>query len=249
MKKIIIANFKMHTVPSEFKAYAMSLATKAKSSKNDIIVCPPFTHLAVAKEFLGSSKIELGAQNIYEEECGQFTGEVSGKMVKDAGASYVIVGHSDRRARFKENDKLINKKIKTALASGLKVILCVGESLAQKQNKESCAVVRKQIDDCLKGIYENELESVIVAYEPVWAVGTGKVATKADITKMVDCIRKEIESQYSAKAAKNIAIVYGGSVTASNHTKILENPALNGVMIGTACLDADTFSMIARESY
>lgn len=249
MKKIIIANFKMHTVPSEFKAYAMSLATKTKSSKNDIIVCPPYTHLAVAKEFLGGSKVELGAQNLNEEEFGDFTGEVSGKMLKDAGANYVIVGHSDRRTRFKESDKTINKKIKTALASGLKVILCVGETMVQKQNKEGCAAIRKQIDDDLKGIYENELESVIVAYEPVWAVGTGKTATKADIVKMVDCIKKEIESQYSAKAAKNTMVVYGGSVTASNHTKILAIENLAGVMIGKECLDVDTFSVIAREVY
>lgn len=249
MKKLIIANFKMNTVPSEFKNYAMALATKTKNSKNDIVVCPPFTHLSVAKEFFGGSKVAIGAQNISEEEKGSLTGEVSAKMIKDLGASYVVVGHSDRRGRFKESDKIINKKIKTALASGLKVILCVGESLQTRQNKQACTFVRKQIDDDLKGIYENELESVVIAYEPIWAIGTGKTATKTDINKMVETIRKEIELQYSSKAAGNIAVVYGGSVTTGNCSKILSNEKLDGVMIGEASLDVDAFSIIAKENY
>ena len=249
MKKLIIGNFKMNTKPSEFKSYAMSLVTKTKGSRNSIVVCPPYTHLSVANEILGGSKVDFGAQNIAEEEKGAFTGEVSASMIKDLGASYVIIGHSDRRSKFKENDKLINKKIKTALANGLKVILCVGESLMARQAKQTCAFVRKQIDDDLKGIYENELESVIIAYEPLWAIGTGKNATKADIVKMVEVIRKEIENQYSKKAAQNIAIVYGGSVNLNNHQKIISIENLDGVLIGGACLDVDGFSVIARESY
>ncbi len=249
MKKIIIGNFKMNTVPSEFKTYAMALATKTKSTKNDIIICPPFTHLAVAKEFLGGSKVAVGAQNISGEEKGSFTGEISASMIKDLGADYVILGHSDRRNKFKESDRLINKKIKTALANGLKVVLCVGESLQTRENKQACAFVRKQIDDDLKGIYENELESVIIAYEPIWAIGTGKNATNKDITKMADVIRKEIEQQYSIKAGKNIKVVYGGSINLNNHTKIISNPAIDGVLIGGACLDVDNFVVICRENY
>ncbi len=249
MKKLIVGNFKMNTVPSEFKAYAMSLATKTQNSKNDIVVCPPFTHLAVAREFLGGSRVEVGAQNISEEESGAFTGEISAKMIKDAGANYVIIGHSERRSKFKETDKLINKKIKTALASGLKVILCVGESLQTRQNKQTCAFVRKQIDDDLKGIYENELESVIVAYEPIWAIGTGKVATKSDIAKMVEIIRKEIALQYSEKAGNSIKVLYGGSININNYAKIISNPALDGALIGGACLDVDNFAVICRENY
>ncbi len=249
MKKLIIGNFKMNTTPSEFRAYAMALATKTQSSKNDIVVCPPFTHLAIAKEFLGGSKVEFGAQNISEEESGALTGEVSAKMIRDLGANYVIIGHSERRGKFKETDRLINKKIKTALANGLKVVLCVGESLQIRQNKQAGMFIRKQIDDDLKGIYENELESVIVAYEPIWAIGTGKVPTKADITKMVDVIRKEIATQYSEKAGKTIKVLYGGSINLNNYVKIISNPSVDGGLIGGACLDVDNFSIICRENF
>lgn len=249
MKKIIIGNFKMHTKPSEFKTYAMTLATKTKDTKNEVVVCPPYTHLAVAKEILTGSVIGYGAQNISDEEKGALTGEISANMIKDLGATYVILGHSERRAKFKETDKLINKKIKTALANGLKVILCVGESLQTRQAKQAIQFVKKQLDDDLKGIYENELDSVMIAYEPIWAVGTGKVATITDIKKMTETIRKEIENLYSAKAAKNISIVYGGSINLANYKKILSNENLNGVLIGGACLDVDGFSLIARENY
>ena len=254
MKKLIVANFKMNTIPSEFKTYAMSLATKTKSSKNQIVVCPPFTHLAVAKEFLGGSKVKLGAQNISDEECGAFTGEISAKMIKDSGAEYVLIGHSDRRGKYKETDRLINKKIKTALANGLKVVLCVGESFQVRQSKQACTFVRKQIDDCLKGIYENELESLIIAYEPIWAISSDKSTDKKsisnkDITKMVEVIRKEISTQYSEKAGKNITVLYGGSVDIKNYLKILSNPAIDGAVIGGACLDVDNFSVICKESF
>ena len=249
MKKIIIGNFKMNTKPSEFKSYAMVLATKTKGAKNDIVVCPPYTHLGVAREFLGGSEIEYGAQNLSEEEKGAFTGEISANMIKDLGATYVIVGHSERRNKFKENDKLINKKIKTALAGGLKVILSVGESAQTREAKQACAFIKKQLDDDLKGIYENELDSVIIAYEPIWAIGTGKVPTNRDITKMVDSIRKEIEYLYSEKAGKNTKIVYGGSVNMNNFKKILENQTVNGVLVGGACLDVDTFAVMCRENF
>lgn len=249
MKKIIIGNFKMNTKPSELKPYAMSLATKTKGTKNDIVICPPFTHLSVAREFLGGSGIEFGAQNISSEESGAFTGEISASMIKDLGATYVIIGHSERREKFKETDRLINKKIKTALANGLKVILCVGENLQTKENKQAFAFVKKQLDDDLKGIYENELDGVIIAYEPIWSIGTGKLPTSKDITKMVETIRKEIEYMYSAKAGQNINVVYGGSVKMTNYKKILALDGLNGVLVGGACLDVDSFAVMGRENY
>ena len=227
----------------------MALATTTKGSKNDIVMCPPFTHLAVAREFLSGSNVEFGAQNISEEEKGAFTGEISASMIKDLGASYVIVGHSERRSKFKETDRLINKKIKTALANGLKVILCIGESLQTRESKQAAAFVKKQLDDDLKGIYENELDGVVIAYEPIWAIGTGKVATNKDITKMVEMIRKEIEYLYSAKAGKNITIVYGGSINTGNYKRILSCECLNGALIGGACLDVDGFAVICRETY
>ena len=249
MKKIIIGNFKMNTTPSEFKSYAMALATKTKGTKNDVIVCPPYTHLGTAKQILAGSHICYGAQNISEEESGAFTGEISASMIKDLGAEYVIVGHSERRGKFKENDKVVNKKIKTALANGLKVILCVGENLQTRTNKQAAAFVKKQLDDDLKGIYENELESVIIAYEPIWAIGTGKNVTVTEIHKMTDLIRKEIEYLYSEKAGRGINIVYGGSVGLTNYKKLLSNDFLNGVMIGNICLEIDNFTLICRENY
>lgn len=249
MKKLIISNFKMNTKPSEFKNYAMSLATKTRESKNDIVVCVPFTHLPTAREILSGSLVEWGAQNICEEEKGSYTGEISALMIKDLGASYVIIGHSERRTKFKETDRLINKKIKTALANGLKVILCIGESEEMRKNRSAAAFVKKQLDDDLKGIYENELDSVVIAYEPIWAIGTGKVPTTRDIEKMVEVIRKEIEFNYSQKAAKNLVVVYGGSVTVKNYEKIIGNEHLNGALVGGASLDCDIFARMAKEDY
>lgn len=239
----------MNTKPSEFKNYAMTLATKTRNSKNDIVVCPPFTHLTLASELFKGSKIEFGAQNISDEQNGSQTGEISAEMIKDLNATYVLIGHSERRAKFKETDKLINKKIKTALANGLKVVLCVGESLQTRSNKQAYTFVRKQLDDDLKGIYENELDSVVVAYEPIWAIGTGKVATSKDISKMVETIRKEIEYNYSEKASKNIAVVYGGSVNLNNYKKILSVDGIDGVLVGGACLDVDGFAVVCRENF
>ena len=222
MKKIIIANFKMNTTPSEMKGYSMTLATKTANTKNQIIVCPPFTHLSIAKQFLDG---------------------------RDLGVEYVIIGHSERRSRFKETDRMINRKIKTALSCGLKVILCIGEDLATRGAKQAGAFVRKQLDDALKGIYENELEGVIIAYEPIWAIGTGKTAQVKDIQKMVELIRKEIGYLYSEKSGEQINVVYGGSIDIKNYKKIISLPCLNGALIGGASLNVDNFAVIARENY
>lgn len=247
MKKIIISNLKMNTVPSDMKSYSMQLATKTAGSKNRIIVCMPFTHFHTAKQFLDGSKIEIGAQNVSDEEAGKNTGEISASMLKDSGVSYVIVGHSERRSKFKETDRLINKKLKMALSQGLKVILCIGEDKVTREAKGACAFVKKQLDDVLKGIYENELESVIIAYEPIWAIGTGKTATLKDIEKMVGVIRKEIAYLYNDKT--QISVVYGGSIDIKNYKKIISLPSLDGVLVGGASLDVDNFSVMARESY
>lgn len=247
MKKIIISNLKMNTVPSDMKSYSMQLATKTAGSKNRIIVCMPFTHFHIAKQFLDGSKIEIGAQNVSDEEAGKNTGEISASMLKDSGVSYVIVGHSERRSKFKETDRLINKKLKMALSQGLKVILCIGEDKVTREAKGACAFVKKQLDDVLKGIYENELESVIIAYEPIWAIGTGKTATLKDIEKMVGVIRKEIAYLYNDKT--QISVVYGGSIDIKNYKKIISLPCLDGALVGGASLDVDNFSVMARESY
>ena len=244
MKKLIIGNLKMNSTPSEFKSYAMTIATKTKGTKNTIVICPPFTHLSVAKEILSGSKVEYGAQNISEEESGALTGEISAKMIKDLGADYVIVGHSERRQKFKETDKTINKKIKTALANGLKVVLCVGETLQTRTNKQACTFVRKQIDDDLKGIYENELESVVIAYEPIWAIGTGKTATKEDANNSIKAIRNKIVEIYGQMVADEVIIQYGGSVKSTNAKELFEMSDIDGGLVGGASLKAEEFSKI-----
>lgn len=249
MKKIVIGNFKMNTVPSDFKSYAMTLATKVKGTNNEVVVCPPFTHLAIAREMLSGTQVLYGAQNLAEEERGEFTGEISASMLKDLGTSYVIVGHSERRGKFKETDKVVNKKIKTALANGLKVVLCVGESLQTKTSKQANVFVRKQLEEALRGLFENELESVVVAYEPIWAAGTGKTISNKDISKMVETIRGFVGELYSEKAGQNLNVLYGGSVSISNYKKIMSMDCLNGVIIGGASLDVENFAIICREKY
>ncbi len=239
----------MNTTPSEMKGYSMTLATKTANTKNQIIVCPPFTHLSTAKQFLDGSKVTLGAQNVSDAEKGAYTGEISASMLKDLGVEYVIIGHSERRGKFKETDRLINRKIKTALSFGLKVILCVGEDMVTRGAKQAVPFVKKQLDDALKGIYENELEGIVVAYEPIWAIGTGKSATLKDIEKMTVAIRKEISNLYSEKAGESINVVYGGSIDLNNYKKIISLPCINGVLIGGASLNVDNFSLIARENY
>ena len=249
MKKIIIGNFKMNTVPSEFKPYAMTLATKIKGTKNEVVICPPFTHLSMAREILSGTQVLYGAQNLAEEERGEFTGEISASMLKDLGTSYVIVGHSERRGKFKETDKVVNKKIKTALANGIKVVLCVGENLQTKTSKQANAFVRKQLEEALRGLFENELESVVIAYEPIWASGTGKAISNKDIVKMVETIRNFVGELYSEKAGKNLNVLYGGSVSLSNYKKIMSIDCIDGVVIGGASLDVDNFALICKEKY
>ena len=241
MKKIIISNLKMNTVPSDMKSYSMQLATKTAGSKNRIIVCMPFTHFHTAKQFLDGSKIEIGAQNVSDEEAGKNTGEISASMLKDSGVSYIIVGHSERRSKFKETDRLINKKLKMALSQGLKVILCIGEDKVTREAKGACAFVKKQLDDALKGIYENELESVIIAYEPIWAIGTGKSCDAVEANRTIGEIRNVIKKLYGESVSDEIRILYGGSVKPSTIVEQMAQPEIDGGLIGGASLKADSF--------
>ncbi len=240
--KTIIANLKMNKTPSECKNYLMNLVSRFDKAENvELCVCLPFTSLAEAKYILKDSKIKLGAQNLSDYEEGGNTGEISGAMLKDAGVDYVIVGHSERRSKFKENNKLINKKIKVALKNGLGVILCVGESLVEKNTLKTLDSLREQIEEGLKGLYENELEKVILAYEPIWAIGTGKHASVREIEYAVKVIRKVIEDDFSSRAAKQIRVLYGGSVNNKNATALFKAKGMDGALIGGASLDVNMF--------
>ena len=245
--KNIIANFKMNFTVDETKKYLMKLVPKVEEGKHNLILCMPATSLATANYLLDNTEISLGGQNLCDEEEGKCTGEISGAMLAGAGAKYVIVGHSERRVKFKESARSINKKIKIALKNRLKVILCVGESLAERNTLKMIESLKNQIEEALKGLYENELDNIIIAYEPIWAIGSGKVPTNKEIETSVKAIRKVISDDFSAKAGESINVVYGGSIDHKNAVIINKIKNLNGMLIGGSCLSADYFAQILRE--
>lgn len=245
--KYVIANFKMNKTASETKSYLINLVAKAKTNNKKLIMCLPATSFSTAQYILKDTAIEFGGQNLCEEENPGYMGEISGEMLKDAGATYVVVGHSDRRTKFKETSRSINKKIKIALKNRLKVILCVGENLAERNTLKMLETLKNQIEEALKGLYENELEHIIIAYEPIWAIGTGKIPTNKEIETSVKAIRKVISDDFSAKAGANITVVYGGSIDNKNASTINKASGLNGLLIGSACLEADNFAQILRQ--
>lgn len=237
MKKII-ANFKMNLTPSMTKEYLMQLLARyVDSDKVTLCLSLPYTSLAVARFLLEKRKILLGAQNVCDEEEGKNTGEISGAMLKDAGVSYVIVGHSERRKKFKEDNKAINHKIKVALKNGLGVVLCVGESLADYNTLKTYDVLTEQLEAALKGLYENELENITIAYEPIWAIGTGTTPSAREIDRACKTIRNVIKENFSQKASENIEIVYGGSINTKNINQFKNLKYSNGFLIGGSCLD------------
>lgn len=243
MKKVI-ANFKMNKTASEMKEYLISLVAKFQN-KHELVLCMPFTNLGVGEFMLrGQENIKLGAQNICDEEEDKCTGEISGKMLKDAGAQYVIVGHSERRTKFKEGGKSINKKIQIALKNGIKVILCIGETLADRNTLKIADTLRNQLTEALKGLYENELENITVAYEPIWAIGSGRTPLPKEIETVGKIIRKAISEDFSPKAGKEIKIVYGGSVNQKNAASFCKCSNIDGVLVGGGCLDCDNFLQI-----
>lgn len=235
----------MNKTPSETKDYLVRILSRFENAGDDrLMLCLPYTSLAIGKFMLDGSKIELCAQNLSDEDEGRCTGEISGRMLKDAGVSYVIVGHSERRKKFKEDSRIINKKIKAALKNGLGVIVCVGESLADRNTLKTLDVLKEQIENALKGLYENELEKIIIAYEPVWAISSGKTPTAKEIEKAFKGIRKIIEADFSAKAAEEIAVVYGGSIDCKNAKQIAAVKGGNGLLVGSASLDAAALMQI-----
>ena len=246
MKKII-GNFKMNKTNTEIKEYLIKLLARVEKGKHEIIVCLPFTALSMANFLLQGSEIKIGAQNLCDEESGRNTGEISGAMIKDCGANFVIIGHSERRAKFKENGRMVNKKITTALKNSLKVILCIGESLTEKNMLKTNEVLKAQIEEAFKGLYENELENITIAYEPIWAIGSGKIPLAKEIESAIKVIRKVIAEDFSSKAAEKIEVVYGGSVDNKNCLALSKIKGLNGFLIGGACLDADNFNQIIKD--
>lgn len=245
MKKYIIGNLKMNLLPKDTQDYCNILKENA-NSKCTVGVALPFTSLGLGHVALHDSKILLGAQNLHYEDGGSFTGEVSSEMLKQSGCAFCIVGHSERRQKFGETNAFINKKIKSLLKKGIKVILCIGESLGENQNGKTKQVLSKQLFECLEGLYENELKSIIIAYEPIWAIGSGKTPQAKQVERAVNNIRSVIKTAYSENAGEKIAVLYGGSVTKENVKSFLLVKGINGALVGGASKDALAFSELVN---
>ena len=251
MKKLIIANWKMNKTVKEAIFLIRELKKLLKDEKNvDIAVCPPFTALHAVSKELKSSGIKLGAQNMHYASAGAYTGDISPLMLKDAGCEYVILGHSERREFFKEDDMLINKKIISALQHSLKPILCVGETLEHRESSKTNEVLDKQLRNCLLDIKEIQMQNVIIAYEPVWAISRGnsnqKSATPHDAEESHRFIREVLENLFGKKIADNTRILYGGSMKPENAKELLSTKGIDGGLVGNASLNAKSFAEIVK---
>ena len=249
MRKTVIAgNWKMNNDLKESEKLIVELNNLLQNEKPncDVIVCPPYTSLSEASKLLKGSQIKLGAQNMHFEENGAFTGEVSALMLKSVGCEYVILGHSERRHIFGESNEMINKKIKKALSAGLKPIFCVGELLEERERGTTNDVVKKQILKGLAEISADEMKNIIVAYEPVWAIGTGKTASPAQAQEVHEFIRDLVEITYSLEVANDLVIQYGGSVKPDNAKELISQKDIDGALVGGACLKADSFMGIIK---
>ena len=245
-KKVIAGNWKMNMLPNEAIQFIEELAPMVKDTQNEVVLCVPYTDLFYALLTAQNTNIQIGAQNMHFEESGAYTGEVSGKMLKAINAQYVIIGHSERRQYFNETDETVNKKIKSAFEYGLKPIVCVGETLDQREAGETEEVITKQTKLALEGLTEKQVENTIIAYEPIWAIGTGKTATKEDANNSIKAIRNKIAEIYGQTVANRVIIQYGGSVKSTNAKELFEMSDIDGGLVGGASLKADEFSKIVN---
>ncbi len=248
-RPIIAGNWKMNK--SNFEA--IDLVTLLKRDLNDvndvdIVVCPPFTALSDVKDVLTDSNIMLGAQNLYWEDAGAFTGEISASMLKEVGAQFVIIGHSERRQYFAETNDSVNKRIKAALKWNLTPIVCVGENLHERENNRTFDVVRDHCEGAFDGFSEEEIEKIIIAYEPVWAIGTGKTATPQQAQEVHRFIRELLMRMYNEELARDIRIQYGGSVKPENITELMAQPDIDGALVGGASLSHESFVKIVKNA-
>ena len=242
----IAGNWKMHKTAAEAAELTRVLVRSLEGATKKVMIAPPFTALATVKACLQGSHILLGAQNMAPEEKGAHTGEVSVLMLKDAGVDVVIVGHSERRHVYGEDDRLVNRKVRLALAQRLELILCVGEKLEEREAGSTMQVVERQVRAGLEGVQAVDLERVTVAYEPVWAIGTGKTATPQDANEVHRSIRSLVGRMYGAPAAERLVIQYGGSVKPENARELMAMPDIDGLLVGGASLVAESFVPIVQ---
>ena len=246
-KRLVAGNWKMNKTPSETRAFIKELAPLVKEAKCDVVLCVPAVDLIPAVEAAKGSKIKIGAENMHFEEKGAFTGEISPAMLTDAGAKYVILGHSERREMFAETNEGVNKKALKAIEHGLIPIICCGETLTQREQGITVDHIRQQIRIAYLGIAKEDVKNTVIAYEPIWAIGTGKVATTEQAEEVCGAIRKLIAELYDRKTAGQVRILYGGSVAPSNAKELFEQPDIDGGLVGGASLKIDFAKVVLPE--
>lgn len=246
-KPVIAGNWKMFkTVGEAHDFWSAASSATIDASKVDAVICAPFLQLPALVEAAKGSSIHIGAQNMHQEKEGAFTGEISGDMLKDVGVTHVVIGHSERRQYFNETDETVNLKTKAALDLGLTPIVCVGESLEQREAGETETVVSKQVAEAFEGLTESEVEKTVVAYEPIWAIGTGKTATADDANQVCQAIRETLLDLHGEEAANATRILYGGSVKPANIEELLGKDDIDGALVGGASLEADSFLQLVE---
>lgn len=246
-RPIIAGNWKMNNTIADTKALVKDLIPLVKDAKCDVVICTPYTDLAAAVEATAGTNIKVGAENVHWAEKGAFTGEISAKMLTELGVEYVIIGHSERRQYFGETDETVNMRVKAALAAGLKPIICVGELLEERESGKTAEVVTRQTRAAFKDIDKDELDNIVIAYEPVWAIGTGKTATAQDANDTIKVIRDTMAELYCPKCAEErVRIQYGGSMNPKNASELMAMPEIDGGLIGGASLKAEDFSKVVN---
>ena len=245
-KKVLAGNWKMNMLPDATIRFIDELTPLVKDTQSEVILCVPYTDLFYALLTAQNTNIKIGAQNMHWEESGAYTGEISAPMLKSIGVEYVIIGHSERRQYFNETDESVNKKIKAAFKYELNPIVCVGETLEERENGEAIKKVTDQVMLALGGLTEKQVENTIIAYEPIWAIGTGKTATSDDANEMAKAIRQKITNLYGQNTAERVIIQYGGSVKASNSKELFSTSDIDGALVGGASLKSDEFEKIVN---
>ena len=245
-RKVIAGNWKMNMLPNEAIDYIQAFEPLVKDAKAEVILCVPYTDLFYCLMNAQGTNIKIGAQNMHFAETGAYTGEVSGKMLKSIGVEYVIIGHSERRQYYNETDESVNKKIKAAFENELKPIVCVGESLDEREEGKTEEIITSQTRLALEGLSKEQVKATIIAYEPIWAIGTGKTATSEDANNSIKAIRAEIEKLYGAEVSEEVIIQYGGSVKSSNAKELFTTSDIDGGLVGGASLKPEEFSKIVN---
>ena len=238
-RKIIAGNWKMNKTPSEAVALVNELKDLVKNDEVDVVYCVPAIDIVPVAEAVKGTNVKVGAENMYFEESGAYTGEISAAMLKDAGVEYVIIGHSERRDYFKEDDVLLNKKVKKAIEAGITPILCCGETLEQREMGIAVDFIRLQIKSDLKDVAASDVAKLVIAYEPIWAIGTGKTATSEQAEEICKAVRDCVREMYDNDTAEKVRIQYGGSVNAGNAAELFTKPNIDGALVGGASLKAD----------